>query len=129
MRNTLQLRERQPTRHPSGLTAEIPAAGAERRRSRRIPLVMPMEVTWATPDGVRIKQHALTEEVSAHGAVLRMITCPPLSAELELSRPHNSSSTEARVVGRRNPGLDGLVRIAVETRWTWQDPPPRELEV
>jgi hypothetical protein len=89
---------------------------------------MPMEVTWATPDGVRIKQHALTEEVSAHGAVLRMITCPPLSAELELSRPQKGSSTEARIVRRLNAGLDGLVRIAVETGWTWQDPPPRELD-
>ncbi len=128
MRNTLHLRERQPARHPSGSTAEIPLAGAERRRSRRIPLVMPMEVTWATPDGVRIKQHALTEEVSAHGAVLRMITCPPLSAELELNRPQKGSSTEARIVRRLNAGLDGLVRIAVETGWTWQDPPPRELD-
>ena len=128
MRNTLHLREHQPARHPSGSTGEIPLAGAERRRSRRIPLVMPMEVTWATPEGVRIKHHALTEEVSAHGAVLRMITCPPLSAKLELSRPYKSSSTEAHVVGRRNAGLDGLVRIAVETGWTWQDSPPRELE-
>lgn len=86
----------------------------ERRRSQRALLVIPVNLTWATEDGVRVTEQAQTEEINAHGALLRMKSCLPTSMEVELSHPRTHQSTRARVVGTRHPEPDGSVRVAVE---------------
>lgn len=85
-----------------------------RRRSQRVVLATPVRLTWATKDGVCVTEQAQTEEISAHGAMLRMKSRLPISTEVELSHPRTRQSTRARVVGMRSPEPDGSVRIAIE---------------
>ncbi len=95
--------------------ANVPSTGAERRRSQRVLLVIPVEVTWTTRDGRRLKENAETQVVNAHGALLRMKTTLPLSAEVELTRPRTQQSVLARVVWAGDVAeQDEMPRVAVE---------------
>ncbi len=55
----------------------------------------------------------MSEEVSAHGAVLRMKTRPPMGVYIDLTNTHTGKSSRARVV-RVRPSVGGHVRIVVE---------------
>jgi len=92
------------------------AGGSEsdRRRSTRVLLVMPVDVAWTSKDGLQVQEHAETEVVSQHGAMLRMGTRLPVGVQLELRRTASGKSSKARVVGVGNPSPDGLARVAVE---------------
>jgi hypothetical protein len=96
--------------------AAKPGTGAEgdRRRSTRVLLVMPVDVAWTSKDGLQVQEHAETEVVSQHGAMLRMGTRLPVGVQLELRRPASGMSGKARVVGVGNPSPDGMARVAVE---------------
>ncbi len=85
----------------------------EQRKSQRKALFLPVEVAWVHPDGTPVKESGVTEEVSAHGAVLRMKTRPPMSVDIDLTNTHTGKSSSARVV-RVRPSVDGQVRIAIE---------------
>ena len=87
---------------------------ADRRRSERVLLVVQLEVAWERPDGSKLKDHAETELVSAHGALLRLKSQLAGVKEVELIRKHPPLSTRARVVNTFPVGADGLVRVAVE---------------
>jgi len=52
------------------LTADTSPKGKGRRRSQRIYLLIPLQVTWITIEKAQIKEPAETEEVNAHGALL-----------------------------------------------------------
>lgn len=96
-------------------TANTPPSGAERRRSQRVLLVIPVEVAWSTREGLRVQEHAETEVVNAHGALLRMKTLLPISEEVELIRPRTSQLTRARVVWAGDVAEeDEMTRVAVE---------------
>ena len=94
--------------------AETRTRDAERRRSERVLLVVPLEVAWERPDGSKLKDQAETELVSAHGALLRLKSQLAGVKELELIRKHPPMSTRARVVNTFPVGADGFVRVAVE---------------
>ncbi len=85
----------------------------ERRRSQRKALFLPVEVAWVHPDGTPVKESGVTEEVSAHGAVLRMKTRPLMSVDIDLTNTHTGKSSRARVV-RVRPSVGVQVRIAIE---------------
>lgn len=92
------------------------AGGAEsdRRRSTRVLLVIPVDVAWTSKDGLQVQEHAETEVVSQHGAMLRMGTRLPVGVQLDLRRSASGKSSKARVVGVGNPSPDGMARVAVE---------------
>ena len=83
------------------------------RRSRRRVLFLPLRVIWRHPNGQQIKEYATTEDVSEHGAVLRMKQRPPISVEIELVNRLTDRTSKARVV-RVRPARNGQERIAVE---------------
>ena len=85
----------------------------EKRKSQRKAVFLQVEIAWVQPDGTRTKENGVTEEVSAHGAVLRMKTSPPMSVEIEVTNTHTGKSTKARIVGVR-PSVGGQQRVAVE---------------
>ena len=87
---------------------------AERRRSMRVLLAIAVKVSWKAESGEQVKEEAETEEVNAHGAILRMKTQPPATREIELVHCGTGSSSTARVVALRNPTPEGLHRVAVE---------------
>ena len=94
--------------------ANTPRPEGERRRSRRVVLSIQVELAWTTPDGTNVKEEAVTEEISAHGAVLRMETCPPVEMEAELTNRCTGKSTRTRVVRIPDPERDQLTRVIVE---------------
>jgi len=100
------------------------------RRSQRILLVIPVTVSWRTASGVTLRQHAATEVVNAHGALVKIKTNIPLNSVVELIRPSLNRSAKARVVSCEEPEAEGLVRLAVEFLepndefWGISFPPP-----
>ena len=86
---------------------------SEKRKSQRKAVFLQVEIAWVQPDGTRTKENGVTEEVSAHGAVLRMKTSPPMSVEIELTNTHTGKSTKARIVGVHR-SVGGQKRVAVE---------------
>ncbi len=83
------------------------------RKSQRKALFLPVEVAWVQPDGTTAKESGVSEEVSAHDAVLRMQTSPPMNVEIDLTNTDTGKSTKARIVGVR-PSVGGQQRVAVE---------------
>jgi hypothetical protein len=64
--------------------------------------------------GVRVKESAETEEVNAHGALLRMSAPLPLKTLVVLTHRITNKSTPAQVVRVSAAQEDGKLRIAVE---------------
>ena len=86
----------------------------DRRRSQRTLLIMPLAISWTTGTGMRVREHAETEVVSATGAMLRMKTRVPTHGTVEIKRPAANQSATVTVVTVSNPGPDGWIRIGVE---------------
>ncbi len=85
----------------------------EKRKSQRKAVFFQVEVAWVQPDGTRTKENGVTEEASAHGAVLRMKTSPPMSVDIDLTNTHTGKSTKASVV-RVHRSVGGQKQVAVE---------------
>ena len=83
------------------------------RKSQRKALFLPVEVAWVHPDGTAVKESGVSEEVSAHGAVLRIKTRPPMGVYIDLTNTHTGKSSRPRVV-RVRPSVGAQVRIVVE---------------
>jgi hypothetical protein len=86
----------------------------DRRRSQRTLLVMPLAISWTTSTGMRVREHAETEVVSATGAMLRMKTRVPTHGNVEIKRPATNQSATVAVITVSNPSPDGWIRVAVE---------------
>ena len=85
------------------------------RRSQRMLLVIPVTVSWRTTAGVTLRQHAATEIVNAHGALLKIkAACIPVNTIVDLMRPSLNRSAKARVVCCGAPNEEGLSHVAVE---------------
>src|SRR5258707_6865970 len=99
-------------------------------RSQRTLLVMPLAISWTTNTGMRVREHAETEVVSATGAMLRMKTKIPMQGRVDLKRPAVNISAPVRVVNVSNLGPDGWIRVGVErltpntSFWGINFPPP-----
>lgn len=94
--------------------ADATVPGAERRRSQRVLLVIPLEVAWTSSSGVRVLEHAETEIVNAHGGLLRAKAKLARGTQVELSRPKTQEKIQARVVFMGQEGSDGFWRLGVE---------------
>ncbi len=91
-----------------------PAGGVERRRSQRLSLTIPMEVSWTGEEGAAVNEPAETEVLNAHGALLRTKPHFPIPLLIKLRCQRTGMSTEARVVGFQEPSPEGMLRMAVE---------------
>ena len=89
--------------------------GAQRRRSQRVHLAVPVDVVWNTSDGAGHSEHAKSEVVNAHGGLLQMNEPYPLFKQVvELSHVPKHQSSRARVVWVMEPDDGKPARIAVE---------------
>ena len=89
--------------------------GAQRRRSQRVHLAVPLNVVWKTSDGVRHSAHAKSEVVNAYGGLLQMNEpYPPIKQVVELSHLPKHQSSRARVVWVMEPEDGKSARVAVE---------------
>ena len=96
------------------LKAKHMPAKTERRRSKRIHLVTPVELAWHTENGAYVREHVETEEVSIDGALLRMDHELPIRHVVELTCIDSASWTLARVIRTGAPPVEGWTPVAVE---------------
>lgn len=94
------------------MTTSTVSENVERRRSQRVHVAIPVEVTWTTKEGTRISEHAETEVVSAHGALLRVKTHHPIAAELIIVNLRTGQSAQAKAVCTDSTA-GGTIRLAV----------------
>ena len=74
----------------------------ERRKSRRFPVVVPIEVSWRGTDGVPVKEDAVARQVNANGGFLKMSTYPEAGAGVTLANFISAQTAEARVLAGPN---------------------------
>ena len=86
----------------------------ELRRSQRVSVVVPMDVSWTARGGADHRKQAETVEVNDYGAMLSMKTPPPVSTEVKLVRRGRKKTARARVIRIGFRSQDGLTRFAVE---------------
>lgn len=70
----------------------------ERRKSRRFPVVVPIEVNWQGADGVAFKEDAVARQVNANGGFLKMAVYPELGSRVTLTNFLAARAAEARVL-------------------------------
>jgi hypothetical protein len=71
---------------------------AERRKTRRFPVVVPVEVSWRGPDGTALKEDAVARQVNANGGFLKMSNYPALGTRVTLANFLSAQTAEARVL-------------------------------
>jgi hypothetical protein len=84
----------------------------ERRRTRRFPVVVPVEVSWRGPDGTGLKEDAVARQVNANGGFLKMANYPALGSRVTLANFLSAQTAEARVLAAPDsrPGVaNGIV--------------------
>lgn len=91
-----------------------PSSTAPKRRSRRFPLISPVEATWQEPDGKIFREAGQATEVNAQGALLEMKIYPVAATQIELTNLVTHETSQARVVGLRRNTEGRLLGVAVE---------------
>jgi hypothetical protein len=85
---------------------------AERRKSRRFPVAVPVEVSWRGADGIAVKEEAVARQVNSNGGFLKMAIYPPLGSRVTLANFLSAQTVEARVLAAPDsrPGVaNGIV--------------------
>jgi hypothetical protein len=77
-------------------------------------LVIPVTVSWRTASGLTLRQHAATEVVNAHGALVNIKAAIPVNTVVDVTRPSLSRTAKARVVSSEDPNEEGVTRLAME---------------
>jgi len=73
-------------------------SSVERRKSRRFPVVVPIEVGWRGADNVAVKQDAVARQVNANGGFLKMSVYPELGTRVMLTNFVSAQTADARVI-------------------------------
>src|SRR5882672_9765707 len=80
--------------------------GHEERRSERVALRIPVHVEYFVNDSGRLSSDAVTINVSAHGALLRLPWGAPVGRELLLENPASHKSQTVTVISVEYVGDD-----------------------
>jgi hypothetical protein len=94
--------------------ARASADPLDRRRSPRLQAVTSVRVAWHNQEGSYARVQAETEDVSAHGALLRMDRELPPRSVVVLNHGPASNWTMARVMRSGPARPDGWTPVAVE---------------
>jgi hypothetical protein len=70
----------------------------ERRKARRFPVTVPIEVSWRGPAGLAIKEQAIARQVNANGGQLEMSNHPDVGSRITLTNFLSAETAEARVL-------------------------------
>ena len=70
----------------------------ERRKTRRFPVVVPIEVSWRGAEGIAVKEDAVARQVNANGGFLKMSNYPALGGRVTLANFLCAQTAEARVL-------------------------------
>jgi diguanylate cyclase (GGDEF)-like protein len=89
------------------------ARGAERRRSERLLLDVPLVVCGESKESKPFQENTFTISVSAHGTLLVLATNVALGQTLFLSNPQTQGQVEGRVVRFGSP-YGGLAQVGID---------------
>jgi hypothetical protein len=70
----------------------------ERRKSRRFPVLVPVEVSWRGPNGIGSKEDAIARQVNANGGFLKMSGYPAVGTRVTLANFLSAQTADARVL-------------------------------
>jgi len=86
-------------------SAILPARGtaadgskAERRKSHRYPVAVPIEATWRNSEGIPVLVQAIAKQVNGNGGYLEMGIYPTVGSRITLTNFLSALSAEARVL-------------------------------
>lgn len=88
--------------------------GPERRRSQRIEHSLSTEIMWHSGEGIYVRETAETENVSSHGALLRMKPATPVSQAISLRTGAGGAWRPAEVKRCDSQAPDGWTRVAID---------------
>ncbi len=71
---------------------------AERRKTHRFPVAVPVEVRWRNSEGVPVLVQAVAKQVNANGGFLEMEIQPNVGSRVTLTNFLSAQSVEARVL-------------------------------
>jgi hypothetical protein len=95
----------------------------ERRKSRRFPVVVPVEVSWRGPNGIALKEDAVARQVNDKGGFLKMSKYPTLGTRVTLANFLSAQTAEARVLAAPDsrPGVASgiVVELIVPSETFW----------
>ncbi len=75
---------------------------AERRKSHRFPVAVPVEARWRNSEGVPVLVQAVAKQVNANGGFLEMGVQPNVGSRVTLTNFLSAESAEARVLATPN---------------------------
>ena len=87
---------------------------ADRRRSPRVLLEIPVEVDWRDSKAVRHREYTRTKVVNAHGALLSLRTPVATKQPLHITNITTKSRAQARVAWVGDPTPEGVVPVGIE---------------
>jgi hypothetical protein len=73
-------------------------ARAERRKSPRFLVSIPIEASWRGPDGIAVKEQAVAKQVNGQGGFLEMAAYPEIGTRVSLTNFLSAETAEARVL-------------------------------
>jgi len=92
-------------RHVGRNPANMPRRGTspdgtkvERRKAKRFPVTVPIEVSWRSPEGMVMKEQAIARQVNGNGGHLEMSTYPDVGSRITLTNFLSAEAAEARVL-------------------------------
>jgi hypothetical protein len=95
----------------------------ERRKSRRFPVVVPIEVSWRGAGGTAVKEDAVARQVNDKGGFLKMNHYPAVGARVTLANFLSAQTAEARVLAAPDsrPGVASgiIVELIVPSESFW----------
>ena len=86
----------------------------ERRKGRRLPVSVPVEVSWRGPNGLALKEEATARQVNEKGAFLKMSEYPEVGTRVTLANFLSAQTAEARVLAAPNTRSGVASGIVVE---------------
>lgn len=89
-------------------------AGKERRRARRLALIVPVEVEWEDKHGAARKEAARAKNLNVNGALLQMKDYPRQGTAVRLRNSLSEETVQGRVAAIERSADGTLVGVAVE---------------
>ena len=86
----------------------------EQRRSPRVALTKPVVLAWSRKDGLRIREHGETTDVSAQGALVKMKSQVSVASEVTLNRPGVAQSNKAQVKRVAKDATEQSFKVGLE---------------
>src|SRR5271168_934615 len=95
------------------ITADPPTDASNRRRSQRVVLRMPLVLRTELADGRKLRVHAFTLVVNAHGGLLESPLMVEANQQIALVNPKTGKEARCRVIRSERSSAD-TVALAFE---------------